>query len=123
MSVLRAAYSPKFWNLEIRSSFQSELPAGKNHMLEGWEEFPPKIGCKGSHPKEETEAVPGLFPIEIVGRVFWMPSLAEPLGAARALASSSLLPLKSQLKTAFRLNSHDDAGLRLSNWGRKDVAP
>ena len=92
-------------------------------MLGGWEEFPPKICCKEPNPKEGTEAVPGLFPLEMVGCVFWTPSLAEPLGAARALASSSLLPLKSPLKTALRSNSHVGEGLRLSYWGGKDVAP
>ena len=94
-------------------------------MPGGWEEFPPKICCKesGTHQKEETGAVPRLFPLEIVGCVFWTPSLAAPLGAARALASSSSLPLKNKFKSALRLNSSVGAGLRLSYWGRKDVAP
>ena len=47
------------------------IPAGNDHMLGGWEKFPPRICCEGPelHKKEGTGAVPGLFPQEIVGCV------------------------------------------------------
>ena len=52
-----------------------------------------------------------------------LPFSIEPLGAARALASSSVLPLRNQLITSSGLTCNVTGGKCIWNRGGKDVAP
>ena len=167
-----------------RLSPEPRFPAVNDRMLGDWEEFPPKICCKGLKywkgdsficvPRPRLKEFPSgrpnrlspepRFPagndrmldlgagLVIVGAVcsldmFWTPSLAvpgpsmsilpsvaesgttrlpfsiEPLGAARALAPLSVLPLRNQLITSSGLTWNVRGGKCISHRAGKDVAP
>ena len=76
---------------------EPRIPAENDRMLGDWEESPPSTSISPS-------------------------VVVEPLGAARALASSSVLPLRNQPITSRRLAESVRGGPCPSQWMCKDIA-